>query len=71
MDHLKTSLKVLKILNKVTVQKHHSTIDNESLPHIKDNTNDNKAQFEKIDKKEKDRLLSDYYSQKRELNSRK
>jgi hypothetical protein len=47
----------------------HATVDN-SLPEIKD-VIEEKQKYEKVDKKIKDQMLSDYFSKKRELSSRK
>lgn len=61
----------IKNIKKNAINKTQSVIDKEVLPKIKENPAETRESYEKVDKKIKDKLLSDYFTQKRELSSRR
>lgn len=61
----------IKNIKKNAKSKNLSTIENDVLPKINESPAEVKETFEKVDKKIKDKLLSDYFTQKRELSSRR
>ena len=61
----------IKNIKKKVRSKNLSTIDHDTLPKIAEVTPGSSKPYEKVDKKIKDKLLSDYFTQKRELSSRR